>query len=137
VGLILDSSLAIAAERRGQTAYQMLEAISLQMADPEIAISVVTVLELAHGMVRANTPERRAGRQQFLDDLLAGMPVHPVTVPIALRAGQVDGQMQATGTRIPLADLLIGVTALELGHSVATSDRRHFRLIPDLSVQTM
>lgn len=137
MGLILDSSVAIAAERRGQTAYQMLEAISLQMTDPEIAISVVTVLELAHGIMRANTPERRAGRQQFLDDLLAGMPVHPVTVPIALRAGQVDGQTQAAGTRIPLADLLIGVTALELGHSVATSNTRHFHLIPDLVVQPL
>ena len=137
MGLILDSSVAIAAERRGQTAYQMLEAISLQMTDPEIAISVVTVLELAHGIMRANTPERRAGRQQFLDDLLAGMPVHPVTVPIALRAGQVDGQTQAAGTRIPLADLLIGVTALELGHSVATSNTRHFPLIPDLVVQPL
>lgn len=137
MGLILDSSVAIAAERRGQTAYQMLEAISLQMTDPEIAISVVTLLELAHGIIRADTPERRTGRQQFLDDLLAGMPVHPVTVPIALRAGQIDGRMQAAGTRIPLADLLIGVTALELGHSVATSNTRHFRLIPDLVVQPL
>ena len=77
-----------AAERVGLTAYQMLETISQQKEDPEIAISVVTVLELAHGITRADTPQRRAGRQQFLDDLLAGMPVHPVTVAIALRAGQ-------------------------------------------------
>ena len=65
------------------------------------------------------------------------MPVHPVTVAIALRAGQIDGQMQAAGTRIPLADLLIGVTALELGYSVATSNARHFRLIPHLVVQPL
>ena len=55
-----------------------------QKEDPEIAISVITVLELAHGITHANTTQRRAGRQQFLDDLLAGMPVHPVTVAIAL-----------------------------------------------------
>ena len=47
MGLILDSSVVIAAERQGQTAYQMLEAIGAQAADPEIAVSVVTVLELA------------------------------------------------------------------------------------------
>jgi hypothetical protein len=29
-------------------------------------------------------------------------------VRIALRAGQIDGQMQAAGTRIALADLPIG-----------------------------
>jgi tRNA(fMet)-specific endonuclease VapC len=135
VGLILDSSVVIAAERLGQTAYQMLENIGLQTNDPEIAVSVVTVLELAHGITRADTPQRRGRRQQFLDDLLVGMPVHPVTVSIALRAGQIDGQMQAAGTRIALADLLIGVTALELGHTVATGNTRHFRLIPNLAVR--
>ena len=95
------------------------------------------MLELAHGVTRADTPERRTGRQRFLDDLLAGMPVYPVTIPIALRAGQIDGQMQAAGTRIALADLLIGSTALELGHAVATSDARHFHLIPGLTVQAI
>ncbi|HTR36878.1 MAG TPA: PIN domain-containing protein [Bryobacteraceae bacterium] len=137
MGLILDSSVVIAAERLGQTAYQMLEAISQQKQDPEIAISVVTVVELAHGIARADTPQRRAGRQQFLDDLLAGMPVHPVTVPIALRAGQADGQMQAAGKRMALADLLIGSTALELGYSVATANLRHFALLPDLLIEQL
>ncbi len=83
MGLIPDSSVVIAAERGGQAAYQMLEDIGLQSNDSEIAVSVVTVLELAHGITRADTAQRRARRQQFLDDLLAGMPVHPVTVPIA------------------------------------------------------
>ena len=137
MGLILDSSVVIAAERLGQTAYHMLETIGFQSNDPEIAVSVVTVLELAHGVTRADTPQRRVRRQQFLDDLLVGMPVHPVTVPIALRAGQIDGQMQAAGTRIALPNLLIGVTALELGHSVATANARHFQLIPNLTVRQL
>jgi predicted nucleic acid-binding protein len=119
----------------GQTAYQMLETIGLQTDDSEIAVSVVTVLELAHGIIRADTSQRRLRRQQFLDDLLTGVPVHPVTVPIALRAGQIDGQMQAAGTRIALADLLIAVTALELGHLVATANTRHFKLIPNLAIR--
>jgi predicted nucleic acid-binding protein len=135
VGLILDTSLVIAAERLGETAYQMLENIGVQSNDPEIAISVVTVLELAHGIIRADTPQRRARRQQFFDDLLVGMPIHPVTVTIALRAGQIDGQMQMAGKRIALADLLIGATALELGYSVATANMRHFQMIPDLDVR--
>jgi predicted nucleic acid-binding protein len=33
-----------------------------------------------------------------------------------------------------LSDLLIGVTALELGYSVATRNLRHFKMIPGLSV---
>lgn len=39
--------MVITAERRGQSAYEMLEAIGAQAGDSEIAVSVVTVLELA------------------------------------------------------------------------------------------
>ena len=85
--------------------------------------------------VRANTDARRVARQKFLDDLLIGMPVHPLTVPVALRAGQIDGHLQAAGTRVVLADLLIGTTALVLGHAIATGNARHFELIPGLVVR--
>jgi predicted nucleic acid-binding protein len=62
---------------------------------------------------------------------LAGMQVHPVTVAIALRAGHTDGQMEAAGKRVTLADLLIGSPALQLGYSGATANVRHFAMIPD------
>src|SRR5271157_3897587 len=112
----------------------MLEAIGQRSSDTEIAVSVVTILELAHGLVRANTEQRRAVRQRFLDDLLAGLPVYPVTVSIVFRAGQIDGQLQAEGERVDLADLLIGVTALDLGYALATGNSRRFELIPKLEV---
>jgi predicted nucleic acid-binding protein len=92
------------------------------------------LLELAHGITRADTSERRERRQRFLDELLTGVPIQPVTVPIALRAGQIDGQSQAKGVRIPLSDLLIGASALELGYGVGTANVRHFQLIPGLNV---
>lgn len=38
--------------------------------------------------------------------------------------GQIDGENQAKGVRLPLSDLLIGVMALELGYSVATGNLR-------------
>src|SRR5260370_40487842 len=34
------------------------------------------------------------------------------------RAGQIDGQSQAQGVRIPFSDLLIGASALELRYAV-------------------
>ena len=105
-----------------------------KLAMKGIAISVITVLELAHGISRADSTERRARRKRFLDDLLTGVPIQPVTVPIALRAGQIDGQSQARGVRIALSDLLIGVSAMELGYGVGTANVRHFQLIPGLSV---
>ncbi len=131
---MLDSTAAVAAERQGKNARQLLESVALATGDDGIAFSVVTVLELAHGITRADTTERRERRQRFLDELLMGVPIQPVTVPIALRAGRIDGQSQATGVRIPLSDLLIGASALELGYEVGTANLRHFQLIPGLNV---
>jgi tRNA(fMet)-specific endonuclease VapC len=112
----------------------MLTAISRTVGNTDIAISVVTLIELAHGAARADTAQRKAKRYQFIQELLMALPIHPVTVPIALRVGQIDGENQAKGVRLPLADLLIGVTALDLGYSVATGHLRHFQLVPGLSV---
>jgi tRNA(fMet)-specific endonuclease VapC len=137
VGLILDSSLLIAAERQGKNACQALTALADTQGDLDVAISVVTVLELAHGAARADAPARRATRLQFIQELLTAVPVHPVTTAIALRAGRIDGENQAKGIRLSLADLLIGVTALELGYSVATSNLRHFQMVPGVNVVSL
>src|SRR5262249_37642974 len=79
-------------------------------------------------------PQRRTKREQFVEELLTAVPVYAVNMPIALRAGQLDGHNQARGVRVPLPDLLIGVTALELGYSVGTANLRHFQQVPGLSV---
>ena len=134
MGLILDSSVLITAERQGQNARQMLAAISDLAGNTDIAISVVTLIELAHGAARADTPQRKAARHQFIEELLTALPIHPITIPVALRTGQIDGESQANGVRLPLSDLLIGVTALELGYSVATANLRHFQMIPGLKI---
>jgi predicted nucleic acid-binding protein len=134
MGLILDSSVLITAEREGQNARQILETISSKVGNTDVGISVVTLIELAHGAARADSPQRKAKRQQFIQELVLALPVHPVTAPIALRTGQIDGENQAKGIRLPLSDLLIGATALELGYSVATGNLRHFEMIPGLSV---
>ena len=134
MGLILDSSVLVAAERQGQNARQMLASVAQRIAETEIGISVVTLIELVHGVARASTPERKAKRQKFLDELQTAMPIHPVTVPLALRAGKIDGENEAQGVRVALPDLLIGVTALELGYSVDTANRRDFLRVPGLVV---
>jgi tRNA(fMet)-specific endonuclease VapC len=101
MGLILDSSVLIAAERQGQNARQMLAAISGKAGNPDVAISVSTLIELAHGAERADTLKRRERRQQFIQELLIALPIHPVTTSLALRAGQSDGENQAKGVRVP------------------------------------
>jgi len=95
---------------------------------------VITLIELAHGAARADTPERKAKRRQFIQELQTVLPIHPVTATLAVRAGEIDGENQARGVRLPLSDLLIGVTALELSYGVATANVRHFQMIPGLTV---
>jgi predicted nucleic acid-binding protein len=130
MGLILDSSVLVTAERQGQNARQLAAALIQRLGDPKIALSVITLLELAHGAARANTPERRARREQFIRELQIAMPVYPVSVAIAIRTGLMDGENQAHGIRLPISDLLIAATALELGHGVVTGNVRHLGMIP-------
>jgi len=80
VGLILDSTVLIAAERKGRNARQALAEIAVQVAGEDVGVSVITLVELAHGVARANTAERRAARGQFLNELTIALPVYPVTV---------------------------------------------------------
>lgn len=134
MGLILDSSVLVGAERQGKNARQMLTLVRQQIAETEIGISVLFLVELAHGAARANTSERKARQQTFLAELQLALPAYPVTVAVALRAGRLDGENRERGVHLALADLLIGVTALELGHSVATANLRDFQRIPDLLV---
>lgn len=134
MGLILDSSTLITAERQGQNARQMLTTMSAVTGDTEIALSVITLLELAHGAARADTTARKSNREQFIHELLTSLPIHPITIAIALRAGRIDGASQAKGIRLPLSDLLIGVTALELDYAVMTANLRHFQMVPGLSI---
>jgi len=86
MGLILDSSVLIAAERHGKNARQVLTAVRTHIGETEVGTSVVTLIELAHGAARADTPQRRLKRQEFMEELISAMPVYPVTVAIALCA---------------------------------------------------
>lgn len=135
MGLILDSSVAIAAERRRLPVEDMLSAIRELTGPEEIALSAVSVMELEHGIWRAKEPAQATRRKQFLEDLISNIPVYPVTTELARKAGRIDAEQQARGIRIAFQDLLIGVSALDLGYAVMTHNVRHFQMIPNLEVK--
>jgi predicted nucleic acid-binding protein len=106
MGLILDSSVIIAAERRGETVEQLIDRIRRATGDQDAALSAVGLTELVHGIYRAPTPEKRFRRESFLNELLADLTVYPYTKEVALLAGKLDGEQQSRGVVIPFADLL-------------------------------
>ena len=134
MGLILDSSILIAGERRGESLLQILRRVQAAHGEVESALSVVTIAELTHGIYRARSDADRERRRVFAEELRRDMVVHPVTVDIAELAGRVEGEQAARGVSIAFEDLLIGATALHLGFDVVTLNIRHFQAIPGLSV---
>ena len=134
MGLILDSSVIIAAERRGENVEQLIARILRSAGDQEAALSAVGLTELVHGVYRASTPEVRLRRESFLNELLADLTVYPFTKETALLAGKLDAEQRSRGVIVPFADLLIGATALVLSYSVLTVNDRHFGRIPALSI---
>lgn len=126
VALILDSSIVIAAERRGHSVRQILEQIQASHGNIDIGLSVVTIAELIHGAYRAKTDWDKQRRLTFVDRLCSDVPVHPVTIEMARVVGRIEGEQAVQGIAIPFEDLVIGVTALQLGFDVATLNVRHF-----------
>ena len=95
MGLILDSSVVIAAERRGDNVTQMLRQIVAATGDQRTVLSSVGLTELVHGIYRAQTAEARSRRDSFIRELLNDVEVYPYTKETALLAGKIDGE-QAT-----------------------------------------
>src|SRR5438477_5389975 len=134
MGVILDSSVLIAGERRQESVREILKRVQAAQGEVDSALSVVTIVELTHGIYRAKKDTDRDRRRAFCEELRRDMVVHPVTVEIAELAGRIEGEQAAAGVSIAFEDLLIGVTALYLGYAVATLNVRHFQNIPDLQV---
>jgi len=92
VGIVLDSSVIIAAERRGRTVREMLEQVKAAQGEIEVGISVVSIAELVHGAYRTKTQAQQQRRLEFIDRLSGDVPVYPVTLDIARLAGRIEGQ---------------------------------------------
>jgi hypothetical protein len=58
MGLILDSSVVIAAERRGDTVEKFIERVVDATGDQDAALSAIGLTELIHGLHREKLPAR-------------------------------------------------------------------------------
>lgn len=134
MGLLIDSTLLIHAERSGLTPEQLVARVLDEWGDIELAISAMSAGELFHGCWRADTAARRARREEFVESLLSAIPVIPLDLGIMRVFGEIDARLRAKGTTVPTSDILVGSTALARGDGIVTGNVRHFRRIPGLTV---
>ena len=134
LGVVLDSSIVITAERKSLPVPQLVESIQSAYGEIEVSLSPVTVAERVHGIYRARTLEASQRRRDYIQELVELVPFHPVTIETAYLVGQIEGQEAAKGNVLPFNDLLIGAAAVEQGYAVLTENLRHLGKIPGVRV---
>ena len=128
MGIILDSSILVAFERRRFDLERLLTDHSLA------AIAAVTAAELLIGVHRADTPERRSRRDEFVESIFSRTPIVPFDLAqarlYALRFAELASRGEVIGDR----DLQIAATALSLGYDLATLNTREFKRASGLTI---
>jgi len=128
VALLIDTDLLIDLER-GHGASE----VGLPLGEEERAISVITVSELLHGVLRAEGAVR-VRRRAFVEHLLAGLQAIPITEPVARVHAEVWADLSDRGAAIGAHDLWIAATALAHGLGLATRNTSDFGRVAGLRV---
>jgi tRNA(fMet)-specific endonuclease VapC len=134
MGLLIDSTVFIHAERARQAPIELLGDLHDRFGDQELALSVMTAGELIHGCWHASDERRRSRREEFVESILAAVPATPLSLPIMRVFGRLDAEQSAKGRRLPTSDLLIAGTAFSREDEIVTGNIRHFDRIPRLVV---
>jgi predicted nucleic acid-binding protein len=134
LGVVLDSSVVIVAERKNLSVPQLVEAIQTAHGEIDLSLSPITVAELVHGIYRARTPEASQRRREYIEELVNLVPLHPVTLQTGYLVGQIEGQEAAKGNVLPFNDLPIAAAAIEQGYAVLPENLRHFEKVPGVRV---
>jgi tRNA(fMet)-specific endonuclease VapC len=129
MAIILDADVII----RGEKGAFYLERWMASKSGEQFEVAAVTVAELWHGVERA-IGARRAKRQQYLETILALLPVIPYTEQTAYEHARLWAELESSGKMIGFYDVIVAATALDRGSSVATFNRRHFEQVKGLTV---
>ena len=81
MGLVLDSSVLVFAERQELPVSVLLDRLQKQHGVTEIVLSAISVVELEHGIYRAQSPQQAAKRSRYLETVFAAVPAEPFTLP--------------------------------------------------------
>jgi len=133
MGVILDSSVLIEAER----GHLDIDRFINDREPQPFGLSVITVAELLHGVHRADSEKRRVKRSAYVEKVIELFPIYPFGIDSARVYAQLWATLLRKGVQIGAHDLIIASTAIALGFSVATFDKRHFDKIEVLQLEVL
>ena len=133
MGIILDTSVLIEAERGRLDISRFIKG----REDEPFGLSVVSVAELLHGVFRADSDSRRMKRSAYVEKVIEMFPIYPFETSAARIYAQVWADLLAKGLQVGAHDLIIGSTALSLGFSIATFNKRDFSRIEGLELEVL
>lgn len=109
---------------------QVLQRV-IQAGRDSLAISTVTVAELAFGVAKSTRPDSRAKLENFLSKF----PVLDWDQDAAWIYGNVRKTLDAKGQRIGERDLLLACQALALDATMVTNNTREFERVEGLKLE--
>ena len=133
MGVILDTSVLIEAERQESEVQQF----AVNREEEIFGLSVISVAELLHGVHRADSTKRRLKRSAYVEKVIELFPIYHFEISIARIYAELWSDLSKRGIQIGAHDLIIGSTALSLGFSVATCNKRHFERIEGLKIEIL
>ena len=99
-----------------------------------MALAAISASELLHGLHRLRRSAYKVRAETWIEALLGALPIVPFDLACARAHARLGAQLARKGVTLGAHDLMIGASALALGYSVVTRDRRGFDRIPDLDV---
>jgi predicted nucleic acid-binding protein len=135
VGLVIDTSALVAAERAGIDDLASLPEIAVE---PTVMPAIVFA-ELLLGAELAGSRTRRDTRRAKVEALARVLGIVDFGAEIAQTWARLSAELRKRGAMIPGNDLAVAATAVELGFDVLVGpeDEVHFRRLPALRVRTV
>jgi len=127
--IILDADVII----RGERGVFDLAAWAASRPNDRFEVAAITVAELWHGVERGAEPHK-SRRRQYLEAILAALPIIPYTEQTSYRHARLWADLQSAGKMIGAYDLIVAATAIERGSHLATFNKRHFAMVKGLHI---
>jgi predicted nucleic acid-binding protein len=135
MGVVIDTSAAVAVERVGDDWAQLLE----PYAEEAVVLPAIVYAELLVGAALAATPKLAKQRRRGVVALAGAVDIVDFGPAIAERWAELFADLTRQGRMIPSNDMAVAATALHLGYGVLAgpTDEGHFRVVPDLRVEVL